>query len=252
SVTLSPGGGKASYPTLPRRRPRLPPPSRDPGPIWALARPGRGCGQSCVQRLTRRRDGDHVELDYPLGAAPRGRAGLDLEPGSHLERCALPGSGPSLLKPGSQLYLHKERRSSPNPKFPRRQKSRWKGAERSAHWELAAAARDPLGGRPGQTGRGNPRPQLWSSGPRCVGRAHGPGRMGTALCGPCVGRRAALRTVARGGRARGTGPVSWAACRSAAEALPKLAEGNPESGWVAPRGQGCVDAGSRDCARAAG
>lgn len=31
----------------------------------------------------------------------------------------------------------------------------------------------------------------------------------TAACAQCVGRRAGLRTVARGGRARGAGPVSW-------------------------------------------
>lgn len=113
-----------------------------------------------------------------------------------------------------------------------------------------------MGGRPGQTGRCNPRPQLRSSGPAfCRPRAP-TGQDGdcalrtcctraTAACAQCVGRRAGPRTVVRAGWARGAGPVSWTACRSAVEALPQQAEGNRESGWVAPRGQGCVDADSQ-------
>lgn len=99
--------------------------------------------------------------------------------------------------------------------------------------------------------------------PGSVGHAHQPGRMGTALCGPVARAQQLLARSVWGGvrdparwsgleRVRGAGPVSWTACRSAAEALPQRAKGNRESGRVAPRGQGCVDADSRDCARAAG
>lgn len=56
-----------------------------------------------------------------------------------------------------------------------------------------------MGGRPGQTGRGNPRPQLWSSGARSVGRARRPGRMGTALCGPVARAQQLLARSAWGG-----------------------------------------------------
>lgn len=44
--------------------------------------------------------------------------------------------------------------------------------------------------------------------------------------------------VVPGARVRGTGPVSWAECRSAAEALLNRAEGIRETGWVAPRDHG--------------
>lgn len=119
-----------------------------------------------------------------------------------------------------------------------------------------------LGGRPGQTGRGNPRPQLRSSGPRSIGRTHRPGRMGTALCGPVARAQQLLARSAWGGvrdsawwsRVGGLGAPGLCRGLSADPLRRRCSTGQRESGrrggWH--RGtRACVDAGSWDCARAA-
>lgn len=115
------------FPTLLRWQACLPQPSRDPGPNWALARPsGRGCGQSCVQRLlARRRAADHVYPDGHKGLNPEagwGRTWSQVTTWSVAPRPAQapPPPRPSACRlrpfpPGapSSLYLHKE--AAPRP-----------------------------------------------------------------------------------------------------------------------------------------